>query len=316
MASEPPSSADSRGTSNLLSNARAADEIVRTVSSDGSAAIRALVATGLVGEAGLRHSASPTAADALGRGLMGGLLLSAGLRKGATVQLQFSGDGPVGAMTVIANDQDEVRGFVSNPQAQALTHPPHGSAGSDDLGVMGRGVLSVVRNQPSWREPQRGIVPMKTGTVAKDITHYLTESEQTPAAVALGVSTDASGRVEAAGGFLVHALPGADDEVLARLESNVHAIESTSRLVLDGADGDAIVDLLLAGIGSAERHRAPVRFHCHCGRDRVGQVVSLLGREEILEMIARDEPLEIRCEFCASVYTLGSDELQALLPDV
>ena len=54
-----------------------ADELVRTVSRDGSVLVRALVATQLVRVAAQRHGAFPTAAAALGRALMGAVLIAA-----------------------------------------------------------------------------------------------------------------------------------------------------------------------------------------------------------------------------------------------
>ena len=76
-----------------------ADELVRTISDDGSIAVRAMVGTGLVAEAVSRHRTSPTASVALGRALMGAVLLAAGAKDGETAQLHFRGDGPLGSVT-------------------------------------------------------------------------------------------------------------------------------------------------------------------------------------------------------------------------
>ena len=47
------------------------DELVRTITADGSVTIRTLIATRLVAEAHSRRRLSPTATSALGRALMG-----------------------------------------------------------------------------------------------------------------------------------------------------------------------------------------------------------------------------------------------------
>ena len=287
------------------------DEMVRSVSADGGVAVRALVATELVADAAARHRLAPTAANALGRALMGGILIASGATDGETVQIQFKGDGPLGSMLVIADHEGRVRGTVSNPAAS----PPLRDGHLDVGGAVGRGVLVVVRSHPGWREPHTGIVPLETGEVARDLAHYLRDSEQTPSAVGLGVATGRDGAIDAAGGFLVQALPDAEDDVLARIESNVRELGSTAELVRDGAGGDDILGALLEGVGARELTHSRPHFHCPCGRERVEQTVVLLGREELREIVRKRETLAVRCEFCGERYELDPDSVGALLPD-
>ncbi len=286
-------------------------ELVRTVSADGGLSVRAVVATGLVAEAASRHATAPTASAALGRALMGGVLIAAGAKEDETVQLQFRGDGPLGQMTVIADHLGRVRGYVADPSA----HPPS-RAGKLDVGAaVGKGILAVVRYRPSWREPYTGIVPLVSGEVAEDLSHYLVESEQTASALAVGVFVASDHSVRAAGGYLVQALPGVDDAVLARLERTVRELPSPTELVRAGVDADGIADRLLEGIGSRARQRSTPAFHCACDVDRIRRAVMLLGRDETRAIAAQRERLEVRCEFCATEYVLEPDEVGALLPD-
>lgn len=287
------------------------DILIRTVSGDGSIAVRAVVATGLVGEAAQRHGTSPTATAALGRTLMGAVLMAAEAGAEETLQIQLRGDGPLGAVTVIADSEGCVRGFVGDPGADLPSR-----AGKLDVGgAVGRGILAVVRNHPSWREPYSGLVPLASGEVAEDLARYLTQSEQKPSAVALGVYVGADGTVEAAGGLLVHALPGARDESLALLEANVRRLPSPTEMLRAGLGADGMVDLVLEGMGSRERHQRAPCFFCRCSDERVRQAVTLLGRDEIREITALGEPLEVRCEFCAERYVVPADDVGRLLPD-
>jgi molecular chaperone Hsp33 len=287
------------------------DELVRTVSSDGALAVRALVGTGLVGRAALRHGTAPTASAALGRTLMGALLLAAGSKDGETVQIQVRGDGPIGTITAIADGRASVRGFAANPRADL----PAREGKLDVGGAVGSGVLATVRYHPSWREPYTGVVPLVSGEIAEDLAHYLVESEQSPSAVALGVLVGPDHSVIAAGGFVVQVLPDADEEAVARLEHTVRALPAPTELVRSGLGAEAIVDLLLGDGGSAERVFTRPEFSCSCGRDRVLQAVVLLGRDEVRDIATRGEELEIRCEFCGREYRVGADEVGVLLPD-
>jgi molecular chaperone Hsp33 len=284
------------------------DEIVRTLSSDGGISVRALVATELVNEAVQRHRASPTAATALGRALMGAVLLASGKKQGETVQLQFRGDGPLGPLTAIAQSDGRVRGFASRPDVDALLE----EAAVDVGRAVGAGILSVVRSHPSWKEPYTGIVALESGEIAQDLARYLVDSEQTPSAVALGVILARDGSVEAAGGFLVQALPGAAEEMVELLEENTRNTATPSALIREGLDAEAITDRLLHGIGSRDKHRSRPLFHCGCGHERAAHSARLLDDEEIEALCERGEALEIRCEFCREEYRVGPTELAAL----
>jgi len=287
------------------------DELVRTLSPDASVSVRVLSATNLVREAVRRHSTSPAASVALGRALMGGLLLASEAQDGERVQIAVKGDGPLGNLLVTADADGAVRGYVQHPAADA---PLRG----DELGVaegIGLGQLSVERNHPSWKRPYHGIVPLVTGEIAQDLAHYLLESEQKPSAVALGVYLGRDGGVEAAGGYLVQSLPGASDSALADLEARVSGTLHPSEMVHSGVSAESILGRLLEGVGAGELFRIEPRFECPCSVERVRNAATLLGRDELRDAAQKGELLEVRCAFCADVYNLEPDEVFALIPD-
>jgi molecular chaperone Hsp33 len=291
------------------------DELVRTISTDGSIAVRTLVARNLVAEAAERRPLAPTALAALGRLLAGTVLLATGpvsknKQDVETVQLQFRGNGPLGMMVALCDSTGRVRGTVSNPSVDL----PLRDGQPDVAKAIGLGTLSVVRSRPSWREPHSGTVPLVSGEVAADIALYLSESEQTPSAVGLGVAVGTEGRVDATGGFLVQSLPYADAESVTRLERNVRELPSTSALLLDGVRAEGLADLLLEGLGARTLHRSMPVFYCPCSRDRALRTLLLLGRDEMLEIIDIGEPQEVGCEFCGRRYQLDSDEIRPLVP--
>jgi molecular chaperone Hsp33 len=287
------------------------DELVRAVSAGGEVSVRAVVATAAVREATGRYPMSPTAKSALGRALLGAVLLAVGNKQEQSVQLLFRGNGPLGSLTAIADSEGRVRGSVGDPDAS-----PAPRDGQLDVGTaVGAGTLTVVRHHPSWRHPYNGIVRIETGEIATDLAHYLRESEQTASAIGLAVGLDAVGDVDSAAGFLVQALPGASAEALAQLERNVKLLPNTAELARLGMRGDAIVDRLLVELGSADRQRLEPRFFCPCTRERARRTLKLLGRAELREIAATEAQQEVRCEFCGECYVFSAEELHALAPD-
>lgn len=283
------------------------DALLRCVSSRGGISVRAMVGTQLAREAAQRHGTAPVASVALGRALMGAVLLAASGKHGETLQLQFRGDGPLGTLVVIADADGRARGYAAHPAPVPQTD------GLDVGAAVGRGVLAVVRQRADGRAPYSSIVPLATSTIAQDLAHYLTESEQTNSAVGLGVYLAADGTVEAAGGFAVNVLPGADDEEVDQAEANVRGLPGPGELVREGIDADGILRRLLGGLGCRDRHASTPVFHCGCDRARVLRAVSLLERDELEASARGADPLEVCCRFCAERYMLAPEEIASLL---
>jgi len=289
----------------------APDALLRTLSPDGHASVRVLAATRLAREAAERHRTSPAASVALARALMGALLLATETQDAERIQLRVRGDGPLGTILVTSEADGRVRGYVQHPGADAPLVGPH-------LGLsraIGLGLLSVERHHPAWRRPYSGIVPLVTGELAQDLAHYLLESEQKPSALALGVFLGAGGEIEAAGGYLIQGLPGAPDDALAALERRVAETAHPSELLRAGGSAESLLERLVGGRSDAPLARLEPRFECPCDVRRVLRAVSLLGRDEIRETVARAETLEVRCAFCAEVYAVSPPELSRLLYD-
>ena len=284
------------------------DRLLRAVSTHGDVAVRALVATALVDDAAGRHRAGPLASAGLGRTLMAAILLAAGGKDGETVQVHFRGHGPLGSLVALADCAGRARGSVENPH---LSLPLRG--GRPDLpAAIGLGELIVARHRPGWRKPYTGIVPILSGEIATDIALYLEESEQTPAAVGLGVEVNASGRIAGAAGFMALSLPGAEPDVIDRLEENVRGLPPPTELARSGGAAEAI-RRLLAGIGGQELESTTPVFHCGCSEERVIRAIALLGREEVDSLCAAGEPVEVRCEFCGDLYRIAPQRVRAQL---
>jgi molecular chaperone Hsp33 len=285
------------------------DRLLRGLSGDGTLGVRAVTAPGLVNEAIVRQEASALAGAALGRALLGTVLLAAGGKDGETVELRLRGDGPLRSVLAMADGLGRARATVARPRAEL---PLRGGA-LDLEGGFGAGELAVTRLRPGLLRPYTGVVPIVSGGVAKDLALYLTESEQTPSAVGLGLLHGEDGRVEIACGFVVQALPGATDEALARAERNVNALGSPAELLRSGVTLPGLVERLLDGLGvRLLDERTPV-FHCGCDAERALRATALLGREDLDQAVAEGDPLDVRCDFCGDRYAIDPAEALALL---
>ena len=282
------------------------DELLRTLSADGTLSVRVLSASNLVREAAYRHATSPAATVALGRVLMGGLLLASESSPLLRVQLQFRGRGPIGSVMVTADGEGRVRGYATHPDVATPLEGPH-------LGVaaaLGLGELRVERMHPAWKQPYSGIVPIVQGEIAQDLTLYLLESEQKPSALALGIYLGPGGEVEAAGGYLVQALPDIEIPDVRVIEERIHANSNPSEQLHAGTSTRELLEQLLAETGHGPVDVIEPRFECTCDAERVARSAQLLGEKELREIIASGETLEVRCSWCAENYHIDPDQLQ------
>jgi hypothetical protein len=151
------------------------DEVLRTLSEASEISVLAVDGTRLVAEATRRHGTAPTASAALGRALLGGLLMSAFKGEGEATQITFKGTGPLGGLQVVAEATGAVKGRVDNPSAD----PPLRRDGKLDVGAaIGGGVLAIVRSREGGSEPYTGLTQIVSGEIADDLAHYLATSEQ------------------------------------------------------------------------------------------------------------------------------------------
>ena len=286
------------------------DKIIRATAGDGFIKMAVIAATDLVQRAQHIHRCSPTATAALGRTLCAASLLGEAMKEDdASLTIRINGGGPLGGVIAISDHEGYVRGAVGNP---AVDLPLRADGKLDVGGAVGHDGMLTVSRDIGLKEPYVGSVELRSGEIAEDLTAYLLESDQVPSACALGVLIDTDGSVKTAGGFLVQLMPGAPDELIAKLEDNIFLMDRlTTILAEDGTD--EVFRQVLKGFEYHVVQEAPVGYRCTCSRERVEAALGVVERSELEEMIAEDKEYEISCQFCDTVYRFGPQELSEIL---
>ena len=285
------------------------DYIVRATTAGGQ--IRAFAATtrGLVEEARGRHGTSPVATAALGRLLTAGVMMGSMMKNDTDVlTLQISGDGPLGGITVTADSQGNVKGYVQDPDV--MLPPKNGKL--DVGGAVGIGLLTVIKDM-GLKEPYSGQTILVTSEIAEDLTYYFANSEQVPSSVGLGVLMEKDNTVKCAGGFIVQLMPFAEERVISRLEENVGKITSVTKLLEEGYTPQRLLEELTEGLDLEITDTMPARFYCNCSKERVERAVASIGEKDIREMIGEGKDIEVKCHFCNTAYTYSVEELKSIL---
>ena len=286
------------------------DYIIRATAANDQIRAFAAVTTEMVETAREHHNTSPVATAALGRLLTAGAMMGS-MMKGEkdVLTLQIKAGGPLQGITVTADSQGNVKGYVGNPD---VCIPANSKGKLDVAGAVGPGFLTVIKDM-GLKEPYSGQVMLQTCEIAEDLTYYFATSEQVPSAVGLGVLMNKNNTVRQAGGFIVQLMPFAEEEVISRLEQNVQKINSVTNLLEEGHTLESLLEKVLEGFDMQINEKMDTRFHCNCSKERVAKALISIGRKELNEMIQEGKPIEMNCHFCNTNYNFTVEELKEIL---
>ncbi len=289
-------------------NMNSDDHYIRAITSSGGIRVLVCSVAILAREIIRLQGASATVSVALGRGIAAGSLMGALLKPGQRIALKYEGNGPMQKMIIEADSDGAVRGTVANALAEAV--PVNGRWNVP--AVLGRaGFLTVSRDLGIGGEPYLGTVQLVSSEIGEDLAYYLAESEQIPSAVGVsaGLAEDVS--LAACGGFLVQALPKADESEVTALLDRIDSLPSIT-LLLERGGTELLLSSIMGDIPYNRLESRPLIFRCGCSREKVERVLYTLGETGLQELRERDGFAEVTCEFCKVIYRLDAEELNRL----
>lgn len=287
------------------------DYIVRMIAKDAPVKAMAIQGRALVERARAIHNTMPVATAALGRTLMATSMMGQQLKeKEGSITVRIQGGGPLGSILAVSDSQGNVRGYVQNG---AVELPLKGPAKLDVGGAVGTsGSLTVIKDL-RMKEPYVGTIPLVSGEIAEDITAYFAESEQIPTACALGVLVDRDLSVAAAGGYLIQLLPGADNDVIDKIEAGIARVGQVTTHLNQGATPEDLLHQVLGDFDLETLETVPVEYRCYCSRERMQNALISMGKQELRALIDEQGRAEMTCQFCDAVHVFEKEELEALL---
>ena len=283
------------------------DYLLTATDEGGNVRIKVMYGKELVETARTFHETYPVCSAALGRTLIMTAMIGSTMKNEkdkATVIIK--GEGPIGGITTTVGSDLKVKGYVVNPYVDI---PLNEKNKLDVKGAVGAGHLTIVKDL-GLKEPYSGRIDLVSGELAEDFTYYFTKSEQVPSAIGLGVLVDTDASIKHAGGFWLSVLPDCDEDILSKIENNLSEITAVTKIFDEGKTCEDILDMIFADIKYNVLSTVHPEFLCDCSKDKVSEVLSIISKEELKDIIETDKKAEISCQFCRKKYTFNEEELK------
>ncbi|MEO5934209.1 MAG: Hsp33 family molecular chaperone HslO [Duganella sp.] len=253
-----------------------------------------------------RHTYPAPVKKLLGQMVGAAALLSANLKFNGSIIMQIHGDGPVQLLVVECDADLRLRATAKLAEdavvADDATLPTM-------LNLHGKGrfiiTLDPVDKVPG-QQPYQGIVPLDGDDVATVIENYMLRSEQLDTKLWLAADDNVSR------GLLLQKLPDHGGKSGVEPLTPEEALETWNRAVILGSTLkekellETTVDVLMQRLFWEETIRVfdPLSpsFHCTCTREKVGNMLKMLGREEVDSVLEEQGHVGVNCDFCGQHY--------------
>ncbi len=243
-----------------------------------------------------RHDYPPAIRQVLGQMLAACGLLAANLKFDGTLIMQLHGKGALRLAVAECTNERTVRA-TARFDAQIHDAPL--------AELLGEGGTCVLTLEPKDGEPWQGIVALEGDSIAAMLQHYMERSEQLDTRLTLACNDDT------AAGLLLQRLPDGHGDPDAWQHLTVLAATLTPEELLTLPAHDILHRLYHE---EAVRVFEPevVSFGCNCSEPRVGDMLKLLGGEEVASVVLEQGSIEVGCEYCGQRYVFDEDDVNQL----
>ena len=240
-----------------------------------------------------RHDYPAALRGVLGELMAAAALLSATLKFDGSLILQVQGSGAVKLIVVECTSEQTMR----------ATAKWEGELSGSFRALVGDGRFVITIAPDDVTQTYQGIVELTGDSVAQVLEHYMGTSEQLE--TRMWLASDG----EQAAGMLLQRVPGPagdDDDAWNRAVTLGDTVRGEELLALPGPQ---VIRRLYHEEDIRVFDPRVVSFRCSCSRERVVNMLRMLGHEEVKSIIAERGAVEVNCEFCNRHY--GFDTVDA-----
>ncbi|MBI3283812.1 MAG: Hsp33 family molecular chaperone HslO [Burkholderiales bacterium] len=238
----------------------------------------------------------------LGELMAASALLSANLKFNGSMIMQIHGDGPVKLLVVECDSELRMRATAKLSGDAVI---PDDASLSELIHAHGQGRF-VITLDPNDKVPgqqaYQGIVPLDGDNIATVIENYMLRSEQLDTKLWLAADDKVTR------GMLLQKLPksgGSEAQVEDEADAWNHAVMLGDTLKHEELLSTDIATLMHRLFWEQTlRVFDPLhpQFQCNCTREKVGDMLKMLGADEVHSAVDELGALDIHCDFCGKHY--------------
>lgn len=292
------------------------DFLQKFLSADRSTRIQ-IVSLDQTWQTGLAHQHYPECVrNLLGELVSAAVLLTSNIKFDGSLILQLQGDGPVALIVVECDSDLNIRATATLREGQPV---PEDASLQHLMNAQNQGRFSVIldpRRADSTMSTYQGIVPLEGESVAEVLQAYMHHSEQLDTRLWLAADGQRSA------GLLLQRLPregghGQLDDTLAQDEWD-HLLALTSTVTaeeLRQLDAQALLHRLFWNESLTVFEPQAVRWWCPCTRERVANMLRMLGKDELQDLLSERQQIDVSCNFCGKPYRFDAIDCTRLFLD-
>lgn len=244
----------------------------------------------------------PVLRNLLGELSVAAVLLASNIKFDGSLILQLQGDGPIALIVVECNHLLQIRATIKTRQEFVIKDTDNLQS---LLNANKNGRFIVVldpNNRQKGQQAYQGIVPLIGGTVADVLALYMKSSEQLDTQLFLAANeTKATGlllqRLPAGGGKEVDQETADQSwERILHLSSTIKPQEQLS------IDEETLIHRLFWQEDLLHYPPQAVTWFCSCSREKVADMLKMLGEKEVESILSEQNQIEVHCDFCGKPY--------------
>lgn len=290
------------------------DELKKYLFQDNTVRVQAVRLTD-AWQDGLEHQHYPDCVrQLLGELVSAAVLLASNIKFDGSLVLQLQGDGPVALIVVECNANLDIRATAT--LREGIVVPDNGTLQTLlNANGMGRFIVVLDPNRETTdMQPYQGIVPLEGDSVAQVLEGYMRSSEQLDSRLWLTANGECSA------GLLLQRLPGHGGKISASAQEDtwqraVILAETLQTHELLDLPSDAVVQRLFWEEALLAFEPQTVRWHCPCTRERVGNMLRMLGHAEIESILSETGQVDVSCNFCGKPYLFDAIDCAGLFTE-
>jgi molecular chaperone Hsp33 len=256
-----------------------------------------------------RHDYPPAVRRLLGEAVAAAALLSATIKFDGSLGIQASGDGNLRLLIAQATADGTLRG---------LARWKGELRGGELPELLGNGRLAITIDPGGGRERYQGIVELLEDGLRQSLHGYFSQSEQLPTRLWLAIGE------ERIAGLLLQRVP---EQLGVSVQREPHDVSADawreSVECADAIDSSDLLELPVAELLARIMGDYPVRlyrgagwrFQCGCSREKVTELLRVLGQDDLDSLINERGRVSVNCEFCNAEFDYDAIDVAQVFVD-